>query len=219
MSAGHDPVAVARIMETDEVRRMLQLDQVRRKLAPGAGEEKKLKEACDGFEAIFLNKLWQQMRKTVDKDGYLHSKEEESYVGLFDQEMSQKLARAGGMGLGEQLFEQLKERLAEAGSITPSISRYNKPEDLNPLRPDPADRDLMLRPDPAVLRQPGRPVAGGPRDQAAAMAAELARRVVEEHQVSQARDGAGGVIGDGGLGKLLADDPAFLESRPDEDAE
>ena len=199
MSAGQDPVAMARLMANDEVRRKLQMDQVRRSLAPGKTEDQGLKEACEGFESIFLNKLWQQMRKTVDKDGYLHSKEEESYVGMFDQEMSIKLAQSGGMGLGQQLYEQLKQRLTQAGAATPSAFRMaassEAPADVTPLHPDPASRGLRLRPDPAELDQPSRPASDaaalsdpGPRDQVVAMAAELARRIVEEHRAGEGGD-------------------------------
>jgi len=214
MSAGQDPVAIARIMQTDAVRQKLQVDQMRRKLAPGSTEEQRLKESCDGFEAIFLGKLWQQMRKTVDKDGYLHSKEEEAYVGLFDQEMSMKMARAGGMGLGEQLFEQLKQRLTEAGSITQSISRGNGPAEPLPLHPDASARDLRLRPDPSALNQPSRQAAHVP-DQAAAMAADLARRIVEEHGI---QGNAFGDISGDALGEIL-DQASYEDVPPDGDAE
>ncbi len=189
-----DPLIAAKLMQADEVRRKLQLDEVRGKLSPGDSEEKKLKDACEGFESIFLNKLWQQMRKTVNKSEYLHSKEEDAYLGMFDQEMSIKLARSGGMGLGKQLFEQLQERLTAAGSITHSIARQTPPDQ---LRQPHRETDAMpLRRDPASLRQPGRPV-GGQRDQAAALAVELAQRIVAEHLAgeddAQALDGPGDV--------------------------
>ena len=217
MSAGQDPVAVARIMENDAVRRKLEMDQMRRKLHPGASKEDKLKESCEGFEAIFLNKLWQQMRKTVDQDGYLHSKEEESYVGMFDREMSVKMAEAGGMGLGRQLFEQLRERLTDAGSVTPSIAKRYGVADLNPLHPDPAERDLRLRSDPGELKMPGRPADHG-ADQAAAMAADLARRIVEQHGVSDT-PGLSGPAAAGLLDQAALDEPLPDEAMSDEDAQ
>lgn len=179
MSSGNDPLAAIGANVAEEVRRKLELDEVRRALKPGQSREQKLKEACDGFEAIFLNKLWQQMRKTVDKDGYLHSKEEESYVGMFDHEMSLKMAEAGGMGLGDQLFSQLKERLAMAGSHTPSLARARGEGVGLPLNPEDT-RDLKLRPEAAELKVPPRP--GSARDQAAILAAELAQRIVSDHQ-------------------------------------
>ncbi|MDE5878491.1 MAG: peptidase M23, partial [Desulfovibrio sp.] len=46
-----------------------------RKLSPEA-QEKKLREACEGFESVFIQKMWQEMRNTIPKGGLMHGKEE-----------------------------------------------------------------------------------------------------------------------------------------------
>ncbi|WP_461210500.1 peptidoglycan DD-metalloendopeptidase family protein [Desulfocurvus sp. DL9XJH121] len=105
----------------EEVRRKLALDEVRRNLkSSGPGQEEKLRKATQGFEAIFINKLWSEMRKSVPKEGMLHSREEDAYVSMFEREMSVKMAESGGIGLGKMLFEQLKEQLADSASGTRS---------------------------------------------------------------------------------------------------
>lgn len=81
-------------------------------------EQVKLKKACEDFEAIFIGQLWKQMRASVPKEGMLHSKEEEQYLSLFDQELSLKMARSGGIGLSDMLFSSLSERLAMASKNT-----------------------------------------------------------------------------------------------------
>ncbi|SDN33770.1 Rod binding protein [Desulfonauticus submarinus] len=81
------------------------------KLKTKNAKVEKLKQACNDFEAIFLQKMWEQMRKTVPKEGYLHSKEEDMYLSLFDQELGKVLAKSGGIGLANLMFEQLKEKL------------------------------------------------------------------------------------------------------------
>lgn len=105
---------------TQEIQRKLALDKVRSGLAPAAKDEQQLREATQGFEAMFIQQLWKQMRQTVPQEGYLHSREEEAYLSMFDEELSRKMAGAGGIGLGDMLFRELQEQLARSagGSAT-----------------------------------------------------------------------------------------------------
>jgi murein DD-endopeptidase MepM/ murein hydrolase activator NlpD len=99
---------------TDEVRQKLAMDRVRAGLVPAGQEEKKLREATQGFEAMFIQQLWKQMRQTVPQEGYLHSREEEMYLSMFDEELSRKMAGAGGIGLGDMLHRELREQLTRS---------------------------------------------------------------------------------------------------------
>lgn len=95
------------------------LQDLRSKLQPGKGlDETKLRKACQDFEAVFIGQIWKQMRSSVPKDGMLHSKEEEGYVSMFDQELSVKMARSGGIGLSDMLYANLSERLVNASRDT-----------------------------------------------------------------------------------------------------
>lgn len=102
----------------EQLRRRMEVEQVRKNLTPGESEEKRLKEATEGFESMFINQLWKQMRKSIPKEGYLHSKEEDSYLSMFDQEFSKKMAQAGGIGLGQMLFDELKSQLVGSSRKT-----------------------------------------------------------------------------------------------------
>ncbi len=134
-----DPQAGLDQARTEELKRKLGLDQVRRNLTPGGTQEKKLREATEGFEAMFIQKLWQQMRKSVPKEGYLHSQEEDAYLSMFDEELSKKMASAGGIGLGDMLYRELQEQLSRtAGATAP---RAGQPAELNPLHPEPMALD------------------------------------------------------------------------------
>lgn len=124
---------------TEEVRRKLGLDNVRRNLKPGEDQDKKLREATEGFESMFIQRLWQQMRKSVPKEGYLHSKEEDAYLSMFDEELSKKMSRAGGIGLGDMLYKELREQLVRSSGDT--ATRGGGPADLKPLNPDPMSLD------------------------------------------------------------------------------
>lgn len=89
-------------------------------------DEKKLKETTQQFESIFIGKLWEQMRKSVPKEGYLHSKQEDQYVGMFDKEFSEHLAKSGGIGLNEMLHRQLKAAQDKASKST-SVDKTGAP--------------------------------------------------------------------------------------------
>jgi len=88
--------------------------------------ETKMREAGQDFEAIFLHQLLKQMRSTVPKEGLLHSRDQEFWQSHFDAEMSVLLARAGGIGLGEIIFQQLREHQIKA-SETSSPPAQNLP--------------------------------------------------------------------------------------------
>lgn len=119
--------------QRDMLEKELTLRSLKQNLSPAPDKDKKLREACKGFESIFINKLWQEMRNTVPKDGYLHSKQEEMYLSMFDQEMSNKMAESGGIGLGDMLYNQLKATTEETSRVT-SPSRALNPKEIKPLR-------------------------------------------------------------------------------------
>lgn len=130
-------IAMANLSQDDPVRKKLALDAMKDRLNGDPDKEKKLREACEGFESIFINKLWTQMRKSVPKEGFLHSKEEEFYQSMFDQEMSKKIASAGGIGLADILYDQLKQQ-------SELVSRATSPT--RPTDPIPINADTGLRP-------------------------------------------------------------------------
>ncbi|NCC24284.1 MAG: hypothetical protein EOM25_03645 [Deltaproteobacteria bacterium] len=84
----------------------------------GRAEEPELRQACEGFETMFVAKLWEKMRSTVQKEASMHGKQEDKYLALFDQGFAEHIVSAGGVGLGRMLFESLRERLAEASTQT-----------------------------------------------------------------------------------------------------
>ena len=114
--------------QKDLVRRKLDMDALRKRLGDNTTQQEKLRESCEGFESIFLQKMWEQMRKNVSKEGYLHSKDEETYQSLFDVELCKKMASAGGIGLGEMLYQQLSQKLEDTGrTTTPGAYRQHMP--------------------------------------------------------------------------------------------
>lgn len=116
---------------SDLIRRKQDVDALKKRLGDQSSKQEKLRESCEGFEAIFLQKMWEQMRKTVPKEGYLHSKDEEMYQSLFDIELCKKMASAGGIGLADMLYTQLAQQLEDTGRTT-TPGRYRNPLQIAP---------------------------------------------------------------------------------------
>lgn len=83
-----------------------------------AQKEKKLRESCEGFESIFIQKMWEEMRKTLPKSTLLHGKEEQFWQGMYDQELAKKMTSAGGIGLADMMYAQLSRSLTSASRAT-----------------------------------------------------------------------------------------------------
>ena len=133
-----------------EIARQQKLANLKKRLQPGKNQEKELRKACADFEAIFIQKLWQQMRATVPKEGYLHSKEEDMYMSLYDQALAEKLARRGGIGLGNLLFSQLQKRLVKASaevdpaSVSIKFSQKRRKEEIKNVQKQNQELEKLL---------------------------------------------------------------------------
>lgn len=71
---------------------------------------KKLKEACDGFEEIFVHKLIQVMRESTDKDTLLNGgRGEEIFQDMLDENYAKIITQSRALGLSDLIFEQTKK--------------------------------------------------------------------------------------------------------------
>jgi flagellar protein FlgJ len=68
-----------------------------------------IQAAAQGFEAMFLDQMMKTMRQTVPKNELdLEDKATEVYRGMLDSEYSEKAAKAGGVGLADQIVAYLE---------------------------------------------------------------------------------------------------------------
>ena len=133
MTAPVDPkLATATAAQHELTQRKLDMDALRKNLRNDPSKEQKLRQACEGFESIFVQKMWEQMRATLPKEGYLHSKEEEFWQSMYDQELAKKMTSAGGIGLADMIYEQLSTRLTDA-SRTTAPSSVREPVPVKPV--------------------------------------------------------------------------------------
>ena len=97
-----------------------------------AQKEKKLRESCEGFESIFIQKMWEEMRKTLPKSTLLHGKEEQFWQGMYDQELAKKMTSAGGIGLADMMYAQLSRSLVSASRNTATDASSASPRAFTP---------------------------------------------------------------------------------------
>lgn len=75
---------------------------------------RKLEKSCEGFEAIFINTLLQEMRKSVPDDGLLPtSNATRTWQQLFDNQLAETLASRQEVGVAKMLYQQLQGGLSE----------------------------------------------------------------------------------------------------------
>ena len=73
-------------------------------------EEKNLRRVCAEFESIFLTYLLKSRRGTIAEGGVLGNSHESQMVqSMFDENLAMGIARNGGMGLADMLYERLRD--------------------------------------------------------------------------------------------------------------
>ena len=73
------------------------------------GSEKEMEKVARDFESVFVNKLFESMRKGVPKSGLLDSSAMKMYQSMMDQEMAKLMSVRKGMGIGEMVYKDLSQ--------------------------------------------------------------------------------------------------------------
>ena len=75
-------------------------------------QEKELKEACQNFEALFLNMIFKSMRNTIQKSELMgESFATNMYEDMLYEKFSEEAAKDRGIGIGDMLYKQLSKNL------------------------------------------------------------------------------------------------------------
>ena len=73
--------------------------------------EAKVREACRGFETMFLSMMYRQMRATVpDNTLFGKSNSQKIWQSMLDDSMMEEVSKAGGVGLADMIYKQLTLR-------------------------------------------------------------------------------------------------------------
>ncbi|MEF2231362.1 MAG: rod-binding protein [Pseudodesulfovibrio sp.] len=183
LDSGIDVQLAARQADTSDLVRFKQeMDGLKERLAgPDAKDKtKKLRDACQKFEAVFIGKLWKEMRSTVKKEGYLHSRQEDQYLSMFDRDFAEKMAASGGIGLADLIYDQLSEKLKTTSRDTLEGGVKIKPLGAEPIALDKGAEPIALSGvRPMTLEQWGGRVDDVGETQAAAATAASTRPLTD----------------------------------------
>jgi flagellar protein FlgJ len=92
------------------------LGEAHRKLTSGERELKKLREASEGFEAIFIKQMLDAMRKNLPKGGLLDGgMAEDIFEDMLYEERAKLIAKSGAFGIADMIYDQYKDREAPPG--------------------------------------------------------------------------------------------------------
>jgi Rod binding domain-containing protein len=97
----------AKLILTEPVSPPAQLERLDKSKLNSVTDEKK-KQIAKDFESVLLNKLFDQMSKTVGNWGFEKDGASEQVQGIFWLYLARDIANNGGMGLWKDIYQSLK---------------------------------------------------------------------------------------------------------------
>ena len=87
------------------------LNKLRSKTCNVKDDDAKLKEAAQGFEAIFVTKLLNQMNSSsMNEGGFLgQSSSQKTFKGMLFQEIGKEVAKTSSFGIADAIYNQMKD--------------------------------------------------------------------------------------------------------------
>jgi flagellar protein FlgJ len=77
-------------------------------------DDERLRSAAKALEGVFLSYMFKAMRATVPEGGlFEHSQGEEMFTAMLDERLAEITTATSNGGLGDQLYEQLRQRLVQ----------------------------------------------------------------------------------------------------------
>ncbi|MFH2123549.1 MAG: rod-binding protein [Pseudomonadota bacterium] len=79
---------------------------------PANKELQALRQSCRDFEAIYIQEMNKAMRKTIPDSGLFEKNmASEVYKEMLDLEMAKTAASGQGLGIGEAMYQQMKDKI------------------------------------------------------------------------------------------------------------
>ena len=76
-------------------------------------DSKKLYEACQDLESVFVNTVVKTMRQSIQKSGLMgDSFAEETYQSMLDEEYSKQISQTKTLGIADMLYKQLSQDIS-----------------------------------------------------------------------------------------------------------
>jgi flagellar protein FlgJ len=95
----------------------------------GGARPGNLREASQEFESLFIAQIMDAMRSTVPQSNLMgNSSGLRIFRQMLDQELSRQVAKSGGFGIGEMLYQQLnQEKDEQTPKVQEGKSNENRP--------------------------------------------------------------------------------------------
>jgi peptidoglycan hydrolase FlgJ len=87
-----------------------------------------IREVARQFESLFARMVIKSMRDAIGRDPIFGSDQEETYQGMYDDQLSLELTRGHGLGLADMLVRQLQRRTASASGSQASSAQASSPQ-------------------------------------------------------------------------------------------
>ena len=83
-----------------------------------------LKKACNEFEAVFINMLLKELRKSIPKDGLIpRSFSVDTYEEMLDRQTASFITEENSLGIGDMLYMQLSGMRESYGEDNTSFNK------------------------------------------------------------------------------------------------
>ena len=103
-----------------------------------------MKAAAQQFEALFLNIMLKSMRDTVPLDNMFNNQHTKLFTQLFDENLTQQLAKEGGLGLADQIFRgMVATGQIDKDEAAPYMSKHQTATSLDAYRAMALSSDRM----------------------------------------------------------------------------
>ncbi|MEN2998880.1 MAG: rod-binding protein [Brevinematia bacterium] len=85
-----------------------QIERLRDDFSISRGSKDKLKDVSEEFEAIFVNLMLKEMRKSINETGFLKGYREDIFRDLLYWEYSKLIAVNTPLGIAEKIYELIQ---------------------------------------------------------------------------------------------------------------
>ena len=86
-----------------------QIESLRQQSNRDVQDKAKLKQTAQDFESIFIEQMFKEMKKTINRSGFMGetSQAYEIFDGMLAQEYAKTAAKGGGFGLAKMIEDSL----------------------------------------------------------------------------------------------------------------
>ena len=98
-------------------------------------QDKALKESAQQFEGLFIQMMMKSMREASMKDEENQSSGMDTFMNMFDKEISVQMAKRGAMGVADFMAKAVQQQIAATPSALEVLNARQTQQGM-PLRPE-----------------------------------------------------------------------------------